>query len=72
MTRRITLIWILGPIASMFWENETMSEAIYLDGVVCVVDALFGMKVSGSLTDVVFRSLSTVARSWMTQTTSLL
>ncbi|KAF8333522.1 CobW/HypB/UreG, nucleotide-binding domain-containing protein [Cantharellus anzutake] len=34
-----------GPIASMFWENESMSEALYLDGVVCVVDALYGMEV---------------------------
>ncbi|KAI0667592.1 cobW-domain-containing protein [Trametes maxima] len=35
-----------GPIASMFWQNEEFSEGlgreIHLDGVVCVVDAVFG------------------------------
>ncbi|KAF8318989.1 cobW-domain-containing protein, partial [Clavulina sp. PMI_390] len=34
-----------GPIASMFWDNEGMSEMIYLDGVICVVDGVFGLKV---------------------------
>ncbi|KAI1790124.1 cobW-domain-containing protein [Ganoderma leucocontextum] len=35
-----------GPIASMFWQNEDFSQGlgrdIHLDGVVCVVDAVFG------------------------------
>ncbi|KAL1950181.1 hypothetical protein VTO73DRAFT_5304 [Trametes versicolor] len=35
-----------GPIASMFWQNEEFSEGlgreIHLDGVLCVVDAVFG------------------------------
>ncbi|KAI0826873.1 cobW-domain-containing protein [Trametes gibbosa] len=35
-----------GPIASMFWQNEEFSMGlgrdIHLDGVVCVVDAVFG------------------------------
>ncbi|KAI0754905.1 cobW-domain-containing protein [Daedaleopsis nitida] len=35
-----------GPIASMFWQNEEFSmglgREIHLDGVVCVVDAVFG------------------------------
>ena len=35
----------IGPIASMFWENESMSDCIYLDGVVCVVDGVFGLEV---------------------------
>jgi len=50
-----------GPIASMFWENETMSEAIYLDGVVCVVDALFGMKIMDDPDHVVTLGASQVA-----------
>ena len=33
----------------MFWQNEEytagLSQHIYLDGVVCVVDAVFGEKV---------------------------
>ncbi|KAL4251898.1 SIMIBI class G3E GTPase family protein [Abortiporus biennis] len=37
-----------GPIASMFWQNEEFSTGlgreIHLDGVVCVVDAVFGQK----------------------------
>ncbi|KAK7682401.1 hypothetical protein QCA50_014606 [Cerrena zonata] len=37
-----------GPIASMFWQNEEFSQGlgrdIHLDGVVCVVDAVFGKK----------------------------
>ncbi len=36
----------LGPIASLFWHNEEFTSGlgkhIALDGVVCVVDALFG------------------------------
>ena len=35
----------VGPIASMFWENEGMSDCIYLDGVICVVDGVFGLEV---------------------------
>ncbi|KAH9854758.1 cobW-domain-containing protein [Lenzites betulinus] len=35
-----------GPIASMFWQNEEFSMGlgrdIHLDGVVCVIDAVFG------------------------------
>ncbi|KAI0372243.1 cobW-domain-containing protein [Pilatotrama ljubarskyi] len=35
-----------GPIASLFWQNEEFSAGlgreIHLDGVVCVVDAVFG------------------------------
>ncbi|EJC97982.1 CobW domain-containing protein [Fomitiporia mediterranea MF3/22] len=37
-----------GPIAAMFWLNEEyvsdLGRDIYLDGVVCVVDAVFGEK----------------------------
>jgi len=37
-----------GPIASMFWQNEEYAHGlgrdIYLDGVVCLVDAVFGQK----------------------------
>jgi len=37
-----------GPIASMFWQNEeyhtNIGRDIFLDGVVCVVDAVFGAK----------------------------
>jgi len=31
-----------GPIATMFWQNEELASDIYLDGVVCVIDSLFG------------------------------
>ncbi|KAF8606905.1 cobW-domain-containing protein [Ceratobasidium sp. AG-I] len=33
-----------GPIAAMFWQNEDFSDQILLDGVICVVDAVFGLK----------------------------
>ncbi|PCH40161.1 cobW-domain-containing protein [Wolfiporia cocos MD-104 SS10] len=37
-----------GPIASIFWHNEEFASGlgrdIHLDGVVCVVDAVFGRK----------------------------
>ncbi|KAG8749821.1 hypothetical protein FRC12_013205 [Ceratobasidium sp. 428] len=33
-----------GPIAAMFWRNEDFSDQIALDGVICVVDAVFGLK----------------------------
>ncbi|KAI0317515.1 cobW-domain-containing protein [Amylostereum chailletii] len=37
-----------GPIAGMFWENEEYGKGlgtdIVLDGVVCVVDAVYGLK----------------------------
>ncbi|QRW06536.1 COBW/P47K family protein [Ceratobasidium sp. AG-Ba] len=33
-----------GPIAAMFWQNEDFSDQIALDGVICVVDAVFGLK----------------------------
>lgn len=39
-----------GPIASIFWRNEEFNRGkgkdIVLDGVVCVVDAVFGKQVS--------------------------
>jgi hypothetical protein len=39
-----------GPIASIFWHNEEFNRGkgkdIVLDGVVCVVDAVFGKQVS--------------------------
>lgn len=42
-------VCISGPIASMFWQNEEfamgLGRDIHLDGVVCVVDAVFGRKV---------------------------
>jgi len=31
-----------GPIAAMFWQNEELASDIYLDGVVCVIDSVFG------------------------------
>jgi len=38
-----------GPIASIFWRNEEFNRGkgkdIVLDGVVCVVDAVFGKQV---------------------------
>ena len=38
-----------GPIAGMFWHNEEYSmglgKDIYLDGVVCLVDAVYGQRV---------------------------
>jgi len=38
-----------GPITTMFWQNEEFTQGldgneIYLDGVVCVVDAVFGLE----------------------------
>jgi hypothetical protein len=42
-----------GPVASIFWHNEEyatgLGKDIFLDGVVCVVDAVFGEKVQSSL-----------------------
>ncbi|KIJ33148.1 hypothetical protein M422DRAFT_35623, partial [Sphaerobolus stellatus SS14] len=39
---------IIGPIAAMFWQNEEYAEGlgrvIALDGVICVVDAVFAEK----------------------------
>lgn len=39
----------IGPIASIFWQNEEFATGlgrdIALDGVVCVVDAVFGKEV---------------------------
>ncbi|EJU03219.1 cobW-domain-containing protein [Dacryopinax primogenitus] len=32
----------LCPIAVMFWQNEELASDIYLDGVVCVIDSVFG------------------------------
>lgn len=41
-----------GPIASLFWQNEEyamgLGRDIHLDGVVCVVDAVFGKQVTHS------------------------
>lgn len=41
----------------MFWQNEeyatTLSAEIRLDGVVCVVDAMFGLKVCLSLSHLI-------------------
>jgi hypothetical protein len=42
----------VGPITTMFWQNEEFTQGldgneIYLDGVVCVVDAVFGLEVGG-------------------------
>lgn len=34
-----------GPIAQIFWQNQDLCEDILLDGVVCVVDGVFGLKV---------------------------
>ena len=40
----------LGPIAASFWQNEELATGlgkdITLDGVVCMVDCVFGQKVS--------------------------
>ncbi|KZT56358.1 cobW-domain-containing protein [Calocera cornea HHB12733] len=33
-----------GPIAAMFWQNEELASDIYLDGVVCVIDSVFGAR----------------------------
>jgi len=44
----LTYNYVVGPIASMFWQNEEYANGladIILDGVVCVVDAVFGQKV---------------------------
>ena len=39
-----------GPIAASFWQNEEyatgLGKDICLDGVVCVVDSVFGEKVA--------------------------
>lgn len=41
--------FFLGPIAAIFWHNEEFATGlgrdIALDGVVCVVDAVFGERV---------------------------
>lgn len=46
---------LLGPIASMFWLNEEyaagLGRQISLDGVVCVVDAVFGQQVHSHFSD---------------------
>lgn len=36
-----------GPIARMFWHNEEYKGGIVLDGVVCVVDGVFGGESGG-------------------------
>jgi G3E family GTPase len=47
--RHTKTVW-QGPIASIFWRNEEFNRGrgkdIVLDGVVCVVDAVFGKQVS--------------------------
>lgn len=35
-----------GPIAETFWRNEEWDADVRLDGVVCVVDGMWGLKVS--------------------------
>ena len=59
MLRLITLA-ASGPIASLFWQNEDygvgIGSEIYLDGVICVVDAVFGEKVCESNCDHYTRS----------------
>lgn len=48
-SERPSLSTYVGPIASMFWQNEEFTQGlgqdIHLDGVVCVVDAVFGKQV---------------------------
>ena len=48
------LMILLGPIASMIWHNEEyalgLGKDIALDGVICVVDAVFGKQVGSSHT----------------------
>lgn len=34
-----------GPIASMFWLDDELQSDIYLDGIVTVIDAKFGLEV---------------------------
>jgi hypothetical protein len=45
-----------GPIASIFWQNEEYASGlgaqIRLDSVICVVDAVFGLKVTVPWTSV--------------------
>jgi len=45
----LVLCLVLGPIAAIFWHNEEfamgLGRDIVLDGVVCVVDAVFGEQV---------------------------
>jgi len=45
----LVLCLVLGPIAAIFWHNEEfamgLGRDIVLDGVVCVVDAIFGEQV---------------------------
>ena len=33
-----------GPIASIFWMDEELGSDLYLDGVVSVVDAKYGLQ----------------------------
>ena len=33
-----------GPIASMFWIDEALQSSLHIDGVVTVVDAVFGLR----------------------------
>lgn len=37
-----------GPIAETFWRNEEWDADVRLDGVVTVVDGMWGLKVSSS------------------------
>lgn len=52
----------IGPIASMFWQNEEFSQGlgreIHLDGVVCVVDAVFGRQVRPYMPQNIVRKLT--------------
>ncbi|OBZ69014.1 COBW domain-containing protein 1 [Grifola frondosa] len=66
-----------GPIASMFWQNEEFSMGlgrdIHLDGVVCVVDAVFGRKVGSSMSLMHCHSVNITISKWKktTQQTEL-
>lgn len=33
-----------GPIANIFWQDDALGSDLYLDGVICVVDGLYGEK----------------------------
>lgn len=53
-----------GPIAGMFWHNEEYSmglgKDIYLDGVVCLVDAVYGQRVGAFSTPPKRRKLTAI------------
>jgi len=53
-----------GPIAGMFWHNEEYSmglgKDIYLDGVVCLVDAVYGQRVGASFVTFECREMTAI------------